>query len=103
MIRRSIKVLLFSDIKGFSRLTDRECVIFCKNFHSGVQRDVLAKYNDDIILKNTWGDALHVVMEDIVQAGRLALDLRDWVKNFNWIGAGMNSQLHIRIGLHAGW
>ena len=102
MIRRSIKALLFSDVKGFSRLTDRECVVFCKNFHTGVQRDVLAKYDNDIILKNTWGDALHVVMEDIVQAGRLALDLRDWVADFDWIGAGMKSPLQIRIGLHAG-
>ena len=102
MIRRSIKTLLFSDVKGFSHLTERECVVFCKNFHSGVQRDVLSKYDRDIILKNTWGDALHLVMDDVVQAGMLALDLRDWVADFDWVSAGVKSPLQIRIGLHAG-
>lgn len=102
MTKRSIKVLLFSDVKGFSRISERECLAFCKNFHSGIQRDVLAKYDHLILLKNTWGDALHVVMDDVVSAGKLALDLRDWVSNFDWIGAGLHSDLQIRIGLHAG-
>ena len=102
MINRSIKALLFSDMKGFTRMTERECVTFCQNFHSGVQRNVLAKYNDGIILKNTWGDALHVVLDDVVTAGQVALDLRDWVAEFDWIGAGMKSAPKIRIGLHAG-
>lgn len=102
MIGRSIKALLFSDVKGFSRMTDRECVAFCSNFHSGVQRHVLNKYADRILLKNTWGDALHVVMDDVVTAGYLALDLRDWIAGFDWIGAGMNAVPQIRIGLHAG-
>ena len=69
MINRSIKALLFSDMKGFTLMTERECVLFCQNFHSGVQRNVLAKYNDGIIVKNTWGDALHVVLDDVVTAG----------------------------------
>lgn len=100
--KRSIKVLLFSDVKGFSKMSERECLIFCKNFHSGVQRDVLAKYDHQIVLKNTWGDALHVVMDDVAAAGRLALDLRDWVSDFDWIGVGLHTDLQIRIGLHAG-
>ena len=102
MTKRSIKALLFSDVKGFSKMTDRECLAFCKNFHSGVQRDVLSKYDSEIALKNTWGDALHVVINDIVKAGHLALELRDWVSEFDWIGAGLSSNLQIRIGLHAG-
>ncbi len=102
MLDRSIKALLFSDMKGFSHMTERDCVIFCQNFFSGVQQHVLAKYDDGIILQNTWGDALHVVLDDVVTAGRIALDLRDWVAEYDWIGAGMKSAPKIRIGLHAG-
>ena len=102
MTERSIKVLLFSDVKGFSKMSEKECLNFCRNFHSGIQRDVLSHYDRQITLKNTWGDAIHVVMQDILLAGKLALDLRDWVTNFNWIEAGLNTQLQIRIGLHAG-
>lgn len=102
MIDRSIKALLFSDMKDFSRMSERDCVVFCQHFHSGVQRNVLSKYKDSIILKNTWGDALHVVLDDVVVAGKIALDLRDWVAEYDWLGAGMKAAPKIRIGLHAG-
>lgn len=102
MINRSIKALLFSDVKGFSKMTERECLAFCKAFHTGVQENVLSRYDSLIILKNTWGDALHVVMDDIAAAGHLALDLRDWMSTHDWIADGLKQQLKIRIGLHAG-
>ena len=47
MTKRSIKALLFSDVKGFSKMTDRECLVFCQNFYSGIQRDVFSKYDSD--------------------------------------------------------
>ena len=102
MTRRSIKALLFSDVKSFSKLSEQECLIFFQNFHSGVQKDILAEYDRRIILKNTWGDALHIVMDDIALAGELALDLRDWMTDFDWLKAGISSKLQLRIGLHAG-
>lgn len=102
MTKRSIKALLFSDVKGFSKMTDREALIFCKNFYPGVQQDILSKYASGIATQNTWGDALHLVMDDLAEAGNLALELRDWVKSFDWIGAGLSAPLEIRIGLHAG-
>ena len=102
MTKRTIKALLFSDVKGFSKMTDREALVFCSNFYPGVQRDILSKHAAGIATQNTWGDALHVVMDDVAEAGYLALELRDWVKSFDWIGAGLSSPLEIRIGLHAG-
>ncbi len=102
MTRRSIKALLFSDVKSFSKLSEKECINFCRIFHSGIQRDVLAAYDDRIVLKNTWGDALHVVMDDVVTAALLALDLRDWMAGFDWQAAGISTKPEIRIGLHAG-
>lgn len=102
MTNRSIKALLFSDVKGFSKMTERECLAFCKAFHTGVQKNVLSRYDSKITLKNTWGDALHVVMDDIAAAGHLALDLRDWILTHDWVADGLNDKIQIRIGLHAG-
>ena len=102
MIERSLKALLFSDVKGFGKLSDRDCLAFCKAFHSGVQKEVLSRYDDKIVLKNTWGDALHVVMDDLVAAGRLALELRDWMERHDWLADGLSAAPKIRIGLHAG-
>ncbi len=102
MSARTIKALLFSDVKGFSRLSERDCLLFCRNFHTGVQSDVLSRYEDSIILQNTWGDALHVVMDDLTKMGNLALDLRDWMAQYDWTGHGLSADLKIRIALHAG-
>ena len=99
---RTVKALLFSDIQGFSRMSERDCLLFCRNFHAGVQRDVLSRYSDSIVMQNTWGDALHVVMNDLAQAGNMALDLRDWTASHDWIGDGLSSDIQIRIALHAG-
>lgn len=99
---RTVKALIFSDVKGFSKMSERDCLLFCRHFHSGVQSDVLSRYADSIILQNTWGDALHVVMDDLTKAGNLALDLRDWMAQHDWIGDGLSADLKIRIALHAG-
>ena len=99
---RTVKALLFSDVKGFSKMSEKDCLAFCRHFHTGVQNDVLSRYADAIILQNTWGDALHVVMDDLTKAGNLALDLRDWMAQHDWIGDGLSDDLKIRIALHAG-
>lgn len=99
---RTVKALLFSDVKGFSKMSERDCLLFCRHFHTGVQNDVLSRYANSIVLQNTWGDALHVVMDDLTKAGNLALDLRDWMAQHDWIGDGLSSDLKIRIALHAG-
>lgn len=102
MNQRSVKALLFSDVKSFSKYSERECLAFCRQFHSGVQRDVLANYDNDILAKNTWGDALHVVLDDLNTAGHLALDLRDWMNRHDWTSGGLATPPQIRISLHAG-
>ena len=102
MTERSIKALLFSDVKGFGKMSERQCLAFCRAFHSGVHENVLRRYADRISLQNTWGDALHVVMDDQVAAGHLALDLRDWMEAHDWRADGLAEPPKIRIGLHAG-
>lgn len=99
---RTVKALLFSDVKGFSKMSEKDCLAFCRHFHTGVQNDVLSRYADSIILQNTWGDALHVVLDDLTKAGNLALDLRDWMAQHDWIDDGLSANLKIRIALHAG-
>ncbi len=102
MYERSIKTLLFSDIKGFSKMSERECFLFCKTFHSGIHRDILSKYAPDILLQNTWGDALHLVFDNPIVAGHLALDLCEWVRTYDWKALGLRNPIDIRISLHVG-
>lgn len=97
---RYIKCLVFADVKGYSSLSERETVAFCRAFHTGVEREVLSHFKTD--LQNTWGDAIHVVISDPAEAGRLALALRDFVAGRDWRKDGLSRPVQIRIALHAG-
>lgn len=102
MADRQINALLFSDLKGFSRMSERDCLAFCSSFYKGVNESVLCDFRRHVLTQNTWGDALHVVVDDVVAAGRLALRLRDWTNTYDWKALGIAQKLQVRIGLHAG-
>ena len=53
-------------------------------------------------MRNTWGDGLYLVFDNIGAAGRLALDLCDLVTSCNWYELGLPAEFNIRIGLHSG-
>lgn len=99
---RAIRALLFADVKGYSRLSERDCVLFRKILHEHVARDIFAPYANAILAKGTWGDAIHVVLNGMAEAGRLALDLQDWMKRTDWTGAGLSIAPQLRVSLHAG-
>ena len=99
---RGVRALLFADVKGFSKMRERDGLEFFRRFHAGVEEQVLSPRAEKILVRNTWGDALHVVMEDLAEAGRLALDLQDWMASQDWLAAGFETDPKLRVGLHAG-
>lgn len=99
---RGVRALLFADVRGFTKMDERECVRFFRTFHKGVQENVLSGHSRNILLQNTWGDALHAVVDDIAEAGRIALDLQDWMRETDWAGHGLAHPPTLRVGLHAG-
>ncbi|MBR4611213.1 MAG: hypothetical protein IKO40_00710 [Kiritimatiellae bacterium] len=99
---RAIRALLFADVKGYSCFSERDCIIFRAILHEQVARDILAPHSDAILTKGTWGDALHVVLNCMAEAGRLALDLQNWMKRTDWGGAGLSVEPKLRVSLHAG-
>lgn len=99
---RGIRALLFADVKGFSKMRERDGLEFFRRFHAGVEERVLEPRAARILVRNTWGDALHVVTENLAEAGRLALDLQDWISSQDWLAAGFEAEPKLRVGLHAG-
>jgi class 3 adenylate cyclase len=99
---RGVRALLFADVKGFSKMREQDGLEFFRRFHAGAAEHVLAPRAGKILVQNTWGDALHVVMEDLAEAGRLALDLQDWMSSQDWLSAGFETDPKLRVGLHAG-
>ena len=69
-VRRVVRSMLIGDIRGYSKLSEDQLVTFSRVV-LGSFADVLARYEDSIEYRNTWGDALMVVFERSDRRGPL--------------------------------
>jgi class 3 adenylate cyclase len=51
---------------------------------------------------NSWGDAIQVVLSDVVSAGHCAVDLQEANQAIDHAAAGLPPDLDLRVGLHVG-
>ena len=96
---RSIRAVLFVDITGFSKLEEPQLPQFFEEVMAALAR-ALEPFSNRILHRNTWGDAIHLVLADSATAAACALaiqqSLRDLQRQSQWTG------LSARIGGHAG-
>ncbi|MCA1567392.1 MAG: adenylate/guanylate cyclase domain-containing protein [Acidobacteria bacterium] len=93
--------LLFADAVNFSKLTETQIPIFVRDF-LGAVGSLVSRFQPAPLLRNTWGDGLYLVFEDVQAAGRFALDLSDLLNATDWTRSGLPADLNLRIALHAG-
>ncbi len=98
---RIVRAMLFGDIKGFSKLTDEQLPIFAARVLGGFA-EVLKQHDSDIWYRNTWGDAVYVVLSDAFAAARCALALQQAMRAVELEAAGLPAHLALRIGCHVG-
>jgi class 3 adenylate cyclase len=98
---RVVRALLFGDIRGFSTLTDEQLPVFSERF-LGAFAEVLARHEDEIWHRNTWGDAVYVVLTDAVCAAACALELQEAVAAIDLRSVGLPEHLALRLGGHLG-
>jgi class 3 adenylate cyclase len=99
--RRVVQAMIFADVKGFSRLSDEELPRFAERV-LGAFADVLAHYGSSIKYRNTWGDALYVVLGDTAEASACALDLLEAMEGIDLEAEGLPTHLALRLGAHLG-
>jgi class 3 adenylate cyclase/tetratricopeptide (TPR) repeat protein len=100
-LRREIKAILFTDVVGFSRLTENDVEVYIRYFFGGIA-ERLEQAAHKPIIRNTWGDALFLVFDSVRDAGSFALEVRQLVNQTEWQKLGLSQSLQTRIGLHAG-
>ena len=96
---RVIRSVLFGDFKGFSRLHDEHIKLFLATVMRPVA-DVLDRYGAHVIVRNTWGDGLFLVMDDAVNGARCALDLQERLHDIDLPAAGLPADMGLRLGGH---
>jgi len=98
---RVVRALLFGDVRGFSSLTDEQLPVFSERF-LGAFADVLGRHREHIWHRNTWGDAVYVVLSDAATAAACALDLQAAVSAIDLASVGLPEHLALRLGGHLG-
>jgi class 3 adenylate cyclase len=100
-VGQEIKAMIFADIVGFTRLHETQIPSFVTHF-LGKVAELMDQLPHPPIHKNTWGDAVCAVFDQVSDAGIFALNMRDLVRNTDWSQFGLPRDLNIRIALHAG-
>ncbi len=99
--QRKIVAILFGDFHGFSALDDRALL----EFHTSVLvpiANVIARFDHHILHRNTWGDGLHVIFDDVIAAAKCALALQTLMQSIGAHTVGLDMVPQLRIGAHVG-
>jgi tetratricopeptide (TPR) repeat protein len=97
---RSIRAMLFGDIKWFSRLSEPQMPIFTREV-IGLFARVLGRHGRKILFRNTWGDGLSVTIADVETAASVAIELQEALAAFDFKLVGL-PELALRLGTHFG-
>jgi len=98
---RAPRAMLFGDIKGFSKLTDRQIPLFRDKILEALG-EAIETFGADVQFRNTWGDGIFVVFEDIGVAARAALALQKAVEGVGAATEGLPGTMALRLGGHFG-
>jgi class 3 adenylate cyclase/tetratricopeptide (TPR) repeat protein len=96
-----IIAILFADVPNFSRLTEEELPRFVRSFLGRIGELADGTATPPVI-RNTWGDGLYFVFENVRDAGVFALELCDSIDAVDWRRHGLPRGMSLRIALHAG-
>lgn len=99
--KRVVRAMLFGDIKGFSKLTDEQVLRFSRSVMGSLAR-VLQRHGASIGHRNTWGDAIFVVLTDAVDAAACALEFQGAMAALDLESEGLPTHLALRLGGHVG-
>ncbi len=97
---RVVRAMLFADMRGFSKLADEQYLTFDETVTAAFAR-VLGEARG-VATVNTWGDALAVVLDDVVAAANCALRLQEAMASLDLPSAGLPEHLALRLGAHVG-
>ena len=99
--KRIPRAILFGDVAGFSSLREEELPHFHSQFMARLS-DVINRFGDKVLYRNSWGDAIYVVLDDALAAAQCGLALQRAASEFDHSSHGIGSKLELRLGGHYG-
>lgn len=98
---RRLRVLAFTDFKGFSQLPEASIPVFWRSVIGGAAR-VLDDAGVHLTCRNTWGDALYLAFDDVPAAADALVRLGDAMAGLDLAALGLPESGGMRIAAHYG-
>lgn len=98
---REPHAILFSDVRGYSKLHDRD-ILWYFNVLQPKLAEALDEFHDEIHHLDTWGDAIYLVTGKASTAAKIAIELNNVMAEIDQSVLGLSEPLLMRIGLHVG-
>ena len=98
---RVVRAMIFTDYKGFSRLSEAAVPVFIREVMGRIA-DVLNKRADKVCVRNTWGDSVYAVITDVAEAAEIALGIVETLKDVMIGETAPGEPDGMRVGLHVG-
>ncbi len=101
ILSRQEHSIIFTDVHGFSKISESRL----PRFWNGIMKRCAAtidRHGKNVLYRNTWGDALYLIVDNISVAADLALSLHDCVTVDDARELGLESVPRLRIALHHG-
>jgi class 3 adenylate cyclase len=98
---RSIRAMIFGDIKWFSKLSEEQMLVFAREV-VGLFARVLDRHRRRILFRNNRGDGLSVVVADVETAAICAIELQEEMELLDLNQVGLPDFLGLRLGAHVG-
>lgn len=93
--------MLFADFAGFSRLDEDRLSQFLEIVMGRIAR-VLDRHAEDVLSRNSWGDAIYVVIKSPYKAAEIALEIQQELDPESLQSIGLPDEGGMRISLHHG-
>lgn len=95
---RELCAFLYGDVEGFSKIAESRLPAFLRDF-MGEVAGAIERHASAILYRNTWGDAVFLVLSDIAAAAELALAIQERAAFLRREGGWKET---LRIALHHG-
>jgi adenylate cyclase len=96
-----LRSMLFADFAGFSRLDEDRLSQFLEVVMGRIAR-VLDRHADDVLTRNSWGDAIYVVITSPARAAKIAMEIQSELHPEMLQNIGLPAEGGMRISLHHG-
>ena len=93
--------MLFADVEAFTKVDEDKTTQFVEVFHGNVSR-MMDELGCKPAFLNSWGDSFFGVFDDLNDALKLSMAIRDFFANGRWDELASDGRLDVRISMHAG-